>query len=323
MDVQLLIPSIAIGLVIVCGMLGVSLIVMDYANRRVRERLEDVIAVRDDDDRARSVILRDMELSTIPFLNHLLRSTGWARRLDNLLVQGDMPMRLGSFLALMLCAASFSVYAVAIVLDRPLWALPVAAGAGALPIVYALRRKRLRILKFERLLPDALDMLTNALRAGMAFPTAVQVVADESPDPVGKEFAIVFEENRLGLDMREALRMLGTRVDSVELNLFVTAVIMHRETGGNLAEILEGTAAVIRDRFRILGDVRSLTAQSRLSGLILMVLPVVIAGLTMIVAPSYLADFAADPIGRNMLIAAVLMQIVGFVVMRRIVNIKV
>jgi tight adherence protein B len=212
---------------------------------------------------------------------------------------------------------------VGFVLNQPLLALFAGVFAGFVPILYARRRKRKRVLNFERLFPDALDMLTNALRAGMAFPTAIQVVADESPDPVGKEFAIVFEENRLGLDMKEALRKLGERVDSIEVNLFVTAVIMHRETGGNLAEILEGTAFVIRDRFRILGDVRSLTAQSRLSGLILTVLPIAIAALILVVAPDYLREFVADPVGRTLVVSAIVMQIVGFLAMRRIVNIKV
>lgn len=323
MDLKLLIPSVAIGLVVVCALLGIAFIVVGYANKRVRDRLQDVISVRDGDENARSVILRDMDLSTVPFLNHVLESMPWARRLDNLLVQGDMPLRLGSFLALMLCVGSFVVYAMGIILDQPLFALPAGAIAAALPVAYARRRKRARVMRFERLFPDALDMLTNALRAGMAFPTAVQVVADESPDPVAKEFAIVFEENRLGLAMKDALRKLGERVDSAEVRLFVTAVIMHRETGGNLAEILEGTAAVIRDRFRILGDVRSLTAQSRLSGGILAVLPLVVAGMVLVVAPDYLRDFVADPLGRNLVFGAVVLQIIGFFMMRRIINIKV
>ena len=142
-------------------------------------------------------------------------------------------------------------------------------------------------------------------------------------DPVGAEFGVVFEENRLGLDMRDALKKLGERIDSAELQLFVTAVIMHRETGGNLAEILEGTAAVIRDRFRILGDVRSMTAQARLSGIILTVLPLVMAGLIMFVAPDYLLGLLDDPLGTRMIVAAISLQVIGFLVMRRIVNIKV
>jgi len=157
----------------------------------------------------------------------------------------------------------------------------------------------------------------------MALNGAIQVVAEESPDPVGKEFAILFEENRLGLDMKEALRKLGERVDSAELNLFVTATILQRETGGNLVEVLEGTAAVIRDRFRILGDVRTLTAQARLSGMVLTVLPLVMAGIILTVAPDYLKGLMADPLGRYLIGLAVSLQVIGFFVMRRIVDIKV
>jgi tight adherence protein B len=305
MELQLLIPSVAIALVIVCGSIGVFLIAAEQSKKRVRDRLDDVINVGEGDDKARDVILRDMDLSTVPFLNR------------------DIRLRLGTFVALMLLAGSLVTYFVGFAMHQPLLAIPAGVLAAALPVFYARRRKTKRVLKFEKQFPDALDMLTNALRAGMALPVAIQVVSEESPDPVGREFAILFEENRLGLDMKEALRKLGARIDSTELNLFVTAVIMHRETGGNLAEILEGTAAVIRDRFRILGDVRSLTAQSRLSGVILAVLPIAIAGLVLMVAPDYLRGLIDDAVGRNLLVFAVALQIVGFLAMRRIVKIKV
>jgi tight adherence protein B len=323
MELQLLIPSVAIALVIVCGSIGVFLIAAEQSKKRVRDRLDDVINVGEGDDKARDVILRDMDLSTVPFLNRVLQGASWARRLDTLLVQGDIRLRLGTFVALMLLAGSLVTYFVGFAMHQPLLAIPAGVLAAALPVFYARRRKTKRVLKFEKQFPDALDMLTNALRAGMALPVAIQVVSEESPDPVGREFAILFEENRLGLDMKEALRKLGARIDSTELNLFVTAVIMHRETGGNLAEILEGTAAVIRDRFRILGDVRSLTAQSRLSGVILAVLPIAIAGLVLMVAPDYLRGLIDDAVGRNLLVFAVALQIVGFLAMRRIVKIKV
>ena len=123
--------------------------------------------------------------------------------------------------------------------------------------------------------------------------------------------------------MKEALKKLAGRIDSTELHLFVTAVILQRETGGNLAEILERTASIIRDRFRILGDVRTLTAQARMSGFILTVLPLVMAGLIMFIAPDYLKGLFADPIGRYLALMAGVLQIVGFLVMRKIVNIKV
>jgi tight adherence protein B len=192
-----------------------------------------------------------------------------------------------------------------------------------LPLFYARQRKFKRIRKFEEQFPDALDMLNRALRAGLALNGAIQIVADESPDPVAKEFRVLFEENRLGLDMKEALKKLGGRVDSAELHLFVTAVILQRETGGNLAEILERTAVIIRDRFRILGDIRTLTAQARLSGFILTVLPIVMAAVIYVVAPEYLKGLVADQIGRALIVAAVALQVIGFLVIRRIIDIKV
>jgi tight adherence protein B len=323
MDLQLIIPSIAVFLTVLCAALGLVLIIGGYFKKRVRDRLQDVIALGDDYNNAETVILRDMNLSTVPFLNEILNHSRWARKLDALLVQGDIPLRLGSFVALMLLIGTAGLYVTAFVFGQPLFALPVAVILASLPIFYAKHKRHKRIRKFELLFPDALDMLTNALRAGMALNGAIQVVAEESPDPVGKEFAILYEENRLGLDTNEALRKLAERVDSAELHLFVTAVIMHRETGGNLAEILEGTAEVIRDRFRILGDVRSMTGQARMSGTILMVLPLVIAAIVMIIAPDYLRIFIGDPVGIYFIIAAAFLQVVGFFMMRRIVNIKV
>ena len=134
---------------------------------------------------------------------------------------------------------------------------------------------------------------------------------------------MLFEENRLGLDMKHAVKMMAERVDSIEARLFATALILQRETGGNLAEILDGTAAVIRDRFRILRDVRTMTAQARLSGGILMLLPVAMACVVWVLAPDYLKSMAEDPAGKYLMPTAVVMQIVGFLIMRRIVDIKV
>ncbi|MDH3216700.1 MAG: type II secretion system F family protein, partial [Candidatus Krumholzibacteria bacterium] len=255
MDIRLVVPSLGVFLTVICAATGILLIIRGQNARRIRDRLQDVILSRDEDDNIQSVIVRDLELSTIPFLNNLLNKVAWARRLDTLLVQGDVSLRLGSFLALIMLMASVGVLVCTSVLHKPLFALPVAVVLGYMPLIYARQKKVRRVRKFEEQFPDALDMLTNALRAGLALTGAIQVVADESPDPVGKEFAILFEENRLGLDMKEGFKKLAGRVDSPELRLFVTAVILQRETGGNLAEILEGTAAVIRDRFRILGDV--------------------------------------------------------------------
>jgi len=323
MDLQIIIPSIAISLLIICAAIGLLLFIKKQAEKRIKDRLQDVILLEDEDEKARAVILRDMDLSTIPLFNYLLQNARWAHRLDTLLVQGDIRMRLGSFILMMVLLAVLGIAAASYFSGNILIAIPIGLFVGLIPLIYAKQKKLKRVRKFEEQFPDALDMLTNALRAGMALSGAIQVVAEESPDPVAREFGILLEENRLGLDMKEALRKLGGRVDSAELRLFVTAVILQRETGGNLAEILEGTAAVIRDRFRILGDVRSMTAQARLSGFILVVLPLALAMIIMTIAPDYLKGLVADQIGRYLIVSAVLLQITGYLIMRRIVNIKV
>jgi len=323
MDTQLLIPSIGAALAVVCFATGLLFIARAQASKRVRERLQDVILLGEGEGSSRAVILRDMELSSIPFFNELLKNARWAQKLDNLLVQGDMPIRLGAFILLMAVLGAAGFVAMVMVLHRPLLAVPVGMVAALLPLFYARQRKFKRIRKFEEQFPDALDMLNRALRAGLALNGAIQIVADESPDPVAKEFRVLFEENRLGLDMKDALKKLAGRVESTELHLFVTAVIIQRETGGNLAEILERTASIIRDRFRILGDIRTLTAQARLSGFILTVLPIVMAAVIYVVAPEYLKGLVADQIGRVLIVAAVALQVIGFLVIRRIIDIKV
>lgn len=323
MDFQLIIPSAAIALLIICAAIGLLFFIKGQANKRIKDRLQDVVLANDEDSEVKSVILRDMDLSSIPLFNNLLQNATWAHRLDTLLVQGGINMRLGSFILLMLVVAVIGIAIAYHFSGMLLLSIPLGFCAGWIPLIYAKQKKVKRVRKFEEQFPDALDMLTNALRAGMALSGAIQVVAEESPDPVAREFGILLEENRLGLDMKEALRKLGGRVDSAELRLFVTAVILQRETGGNLAEILEGTAAVIRDRFRILGDVRSMTAQARLSGLILVVMPLILAVIIMGIAPDYLRGLVADPIGRYLIVTAILLQVTGYLIMRRIVNIKV
>ena len=322
-NIQLLIPSLGIFLMVVCAGVGIFFIVRGQINKRIRNRLQDVIVLNDGEEAIKSIILRDMDLSSIGFLNRFLKNAEWARKLDTLLVQADVSLRLGTFIALILFLAALGTLITNYLFHQPLLGLPVAFIFGAAPILYVRRRKQKRVHSFEEQFPDALDMLTGALRSGLAMTGAILVVAEESPDPVAQEFRILFEENRLGLDLKIALRKFGARVDSAELNLFVTAVILQRETGGNLAEILVGTAAVIRDRFRILGDIRTMTAQAKLSGLVLMVLPAVLTVVIYILAPDYFKSLLYDPVGRILVVVAVILQVVGVIAMRRIIDIKV
>jgi tight adherence protein B len=319
---ELIVLCIGGFLAIALAFVGLYWVVGDAEKRRIRARLKSLTPHGAAADEAPSLVLEDKTLSVVPLLDALLSRIPLARSLHLLLVQGGTKMRLDAFLLAVLGAGAGGV-AIPTVLfgTSPLFLLGAALGAG--PIVLAHRRKVQRIKRFERLFPDALDILTGALRAGMALSGAVQIVSEECADPVSREFTLLFEETRLGIAMDHALRNLAERVDSKELHLFVIAVLLQRETGGNLTEILEQTAEVIRDRLRILGDVRALTGQARLSGMILSILPIALCLFIMATAPGYMTTMIQEPVGRSMLVTAAVLQVVGFFIMRRIADIKV
>ena len=163
----------------------------------------------------------------------------------------------------------------------------------------------------------------NEPRAGFALNGAIQMVAEESPDPVGTEFKILYEEQKLGLDVKQAMLNFGNRMNTTDVPIFVTAVLIQRDTGGNLAEVLENIAYVIRDRYRILGEVRTFTTQGRMSGLILGLLPVIMAGVLSILSPGYLQHMTEDQLGSVLISVAVILQVIGFFWIRKVVNIKI
>ncbi len=268
-------------------------------------------------------IERDQRMSSVPFLDRLLRSLSIARRIELLLYQAGLQWRVATFLLLvgLGCAAG---YLVALTLfHHPLHALVAAVLGAFLPVLLVQWKKSMRMRAFAEEFPDALDLLVSALRAGISFSSALQIVADESPEPVRSEFAIVVEEQTLGLELREALTNLASRVDSLDLKFFVTAVVLQRDTGGNLTEVLENTSRLIRDRFRILGDIQTFTAQGRLTGAILSLLPLGLAIFMMMVAPDYFHKMWDNHTGRAVLGFAALMQVFGALVIRKIVNIRV
>jgi tight adherence protein B len=190
------------------------------------------------------------------------------------------------------------------------------------PYFYVLRKRSKRINAFDELLPDALDIITNALRAGFSFESALTMVAEEVRDPLGIEFAITFQEQNLGKELSEALANLRERVPSDDLNLFITALLIHKKTGGNLAEVLDKTAHTIRDRFKFQREVKTKTAHSRLSGFVLIVLPLVMIGAILALNPDYFMVLIEEKSGNYALAIAVAMQILGVIIIKRIVNIK-
>lgn len=194
---------------------------------------------------------------------------------------------------------------------------------GSVPLVWVLLRRRRRLKTFAAQLPDALEMLARSLRAGQSLGFGFSMVAEEMSAPIGKEFGRVFEEQNLGVPLEETLRSLTDRVPNLDLKFFVTAVILQRQTGGDLAEILDKIGALIRDRFRIWGQVQALTGEGRLSGVVLLALPFVLFLAVYQLNPEYLMVLFTDPMGKKMLAVAIVMQVLGALVIRKIVNIKV
>ena len=268
-------------------------------------------------------VVRDVRYSAIPWFDKALRRINLGQRLELMLYQAGMSMRVG-VLVMLIAGFGMAGYFLGIVaMHRVPPALLFMAIAAPLPYFYVGYRKHKRMKAFTEEFPDALDLLVSALRAGLSFSAAMQIVSEESPDPVRGEFAVTVEEQGLGLDFRESLVNLTKRVDSIDLRFFVTAVILQRETGGNLAEILENTAKLIRDRFRILGDIKTFTAQGRLTGAILVCLPLGICIFTVVITPDYFRPMITSETGRAALWFAGIMQLMGVLIIRKIVNIKV
>jgi tight adherence protein B len=211
----------------------------------------------------------------------------------------------------------------AAVFHHALHGIVLMCAVGFAPFLMVSYKKSVRQRQFAEEFPDALDLLVSALRAGISFSAALQIVADESPDPVRSEFAIVVEEQALGMDLREALTNMATRVGSLDLKFFATAVVLQRSAGGNLTEVLENTSRLIRDRFRILGDIKTFTSAGRLTGVVLSALPVGMCIFMLMVAPDYFHKMWDHPMGRTILGLAFFLQLLGWLTIRKIVNIRV
>jgi tight adherence protein B len=242
--------------------------------------------------------------------------------LQTLINRADLKWKMSTFLAV----AAVSALA-GFVVGMVKWGLlggVVGGGLGALiPYKLLVRRGQKRLQRFEQQLPDALDLLARGLKAGHAFPSGLQQVAKEMPDPLGKEFALVYSEFSHGLDMSSALRGLGQRINLRDLDFFTTAVLIQRETGGNLTDILEKISGLIRARFQLRNQIKALTAEGRLSGLILVLLPLALGAVMLFINPKYESVLFEHPKGQVMLGVAAVFQLLGIIAIRKIVNIKV
>lgn len=243
--------------------------------------------------------------------------------LQKVFEQADCHIRPSTLLGVSLVLAALG--ATASWLARVPWIFAPIVGAimFTIPLMWVLNKRRQRLKKFASQLPDALELVARALRAGHALAAGMHVVAEEMPSPIAEEFGRVHDEQNLGISVEEALRTLCERVPNLDLRFFVTSVAIQRTTGGDLAEILDKIGYVIRERYRILGQVKALTAEGRLSGVVLIALPFVLFLVMLHIKPDYVSMLWTEPGGIKMSIVASVLQVLGAIVIKKIVDIKV
>jgi len=267
---------------------------------------------------------KSRELSSIPWFNQLLQRIPRLMPTDRLIEQARAPYSMGVYLLASLLLFFIGTFLFQTLTRTFLVAIPAGLAMGYLPFLYLIFKKNSRMKKFDAQLPDALDLMARALKAGHAFPGGLQMVAREFDEPIGTEFAKVVEENNFGVGVEEALRNLSNRFDgSSDLKFFAIAVMIQRESGGNLAEILESIARIIRERFKLMGTIRTLSAEGRLSAIILVAIPFFVAFALSIMNPEYITVLITDPVGKLLVFISLFMMAAGIFIMKKTIQIKV
>lgn len=290
---------------------------------QMRQRVSEVLAFSAGTDEEELRLAREELLSEIPLMHKLLIRLRSVTQIKKMIDQADLQltvMRLFMFSAMAGLLAMLAVSAISV---NAILILASAAGAAVIPFLHVLYKRQQRFHKFLTDLPEALDLMARALAAGHAFTEAMNLVASEMPEPISKEFRQTYEEQNLGLSFKLALRNLSERIPLMDLHLCVTAILIQRETGGNLSEILEKVSQTIRERFRILEDLKTLTTQSRISAWVLCGVPIFITIAASVMNPDYMSILWDDPRGHKLIALASGMQIAGMLMIRKILQIKI
>ena len=289
------------------------------ANRRMERRLQEV--GRREEDHQQTSFIRERKAGPLPALDKALGASG--SPLGRLIEQSGVVVAPSTIVLASLMLALVLAF-VALLLVKQLFAAAIAAVVGVvIPWAWLRYRRSARLKRFEEQFPEALDLLSRAIRAGHAFQTAMGMCADELPAPVGAEFRKSFDQQNFGLPLKDVLNELAERVPILDVKFFVTAVLIQRETGGNLAEILDNLAHVVRERFKILRQVRVHTAHGRFTGYVLLALPASLAAVLAWMNPEHMDLLFKERMGQMMLLGAAVMQTVGYFWIRQVVKIEV
>lgn len=310
-------------LLVFVGTLGLMVGGWAFVNRRrlaavtaLRQRLEPVTVAGNTVS-----ILRDNRTSQLDFLNNLLEGKGLTVRLATQIQKAGSSQTVGAFVLLSLLAGCIGGL---LGTRLGLVGVIVFAGIGTfLPFANLKRKSTARRKRFEEQLPEALDMLVNAMKAGYSLQAAMKFIGDEMSDPVGTEFTRFYDEQRLGIDVRSALLGMQERVESLDVKMFVTALLIQRESGGNLAEIVTNLSTLMRERAAIRGQIDTLTAEPKASALVLTALPIVMFLLLSWMNPAYMSPLVTTGSGRLLMVYAVVSMLVGYLVMRNIADIDI
>jgi tight adherence protein B len=320
-------PALLVFLTVGLGVISVAFMIesgREVKRRRdFRRQLEGVTKGPALEGAGPGSILRDSSGRELTWLEPILRFVPQTSDLRLLLEQADVNWSVGSFL--MICIGlGFALGSAAWILGgSPVYFLIFGAVGSVLPLLQLRRLRKKRLRAFEEAFPEAIDLLGRSIRAGHAFATGLKVVAEEGQDPVASEFRQVFEEQKFGLPLDESLLGLADRIELVDVRIFVTAILVQRDVGGNLAEILDKISYTIRERFMIQRQIRVYSAQGRMTGYLLAALPIIMGFLIYALNSEYMSILFEEPIGRAMIALAIVLQLVGLFFIRKIVDIEI
>ena len=296
------------------------------AAQRLDRRLRDVsFGVPDADPKAKgddTVVQLAVE-GPLPGVDRLLARSGAGFHLARLIAQSGVRTTPSAVLMISAVAAAAAALPLWLFVANPFAPWIAALFAGMAPFGWLLNRRSSRLKRFEEQFPEALDLLSRAIRAGHAFQTALGMVADELKEPVGPEFKKTFEQQNFGLPLRDALNEMAARIAILDVRFFVTAVLIQRDTGGNLAEILDNLAHVVRERFKIRRQIRVHTAHGRFTGFVLLALPAALGIALSFINPEHMQTLFNERMGQMMLMGAIVMQVIGFLWIRQVIKIEV
>jgi tight adherence protein B len=310
---------------IIGGYYAVTLLPGVFAARRLDRRLRDVSTDEPELDPKtgdESVLKHKLE-GPLPGMDRLMSGTGTGKRMTRLIEQSGV--RTTPSAVALICLVSAAACGLITFLFVPQRFAPLAAAClgGFMPFAWLLHKRTARMKRFEEQFPEALDLLSRAIRAGHALQTALGMAAEELPDPVGPEFKKTFDQQNFGLPLRDALNEMAVRIAVLDVRFFVTAVLIQRDTGGNLSEILENLAHVVRERFKIRRQVRVHTAHGRFTGYVLLALPAALAIALSFINPEHMQSLFRERMGQMMLLGAMVMQAIGFIWIRQVIKIEV